>query len=91
MTLVDITSSSVTLLWQPPPASAHNGIIRGYIVNVLKNATGTVTASYNVTDSVIFITGLHPYTLYDISIAALTTELGPFTSITSVLTNEAGK
>lgn len=89
ISLIDVTSYSVTLLWQPPPTDSHNGIIRGYVVSILENDTGVLNL-YNATDSTFTATGLHPYYNYEISTAAVTTHMGPFSSPISVQTDQAG-
>ena len=78
-----ITSTSVQLSWEPPPQAEQNGLIQSYNITAFEldsNSTKTVYQDYR--NTTISLTDLHPYYYYIISVAAYTTGLGPFVSIT---------
>lgn len=83
-----ITSTTVTLTWDPPPISSHNGIIREYTVTITDS--NNEQSLYNVSGNTLTVSDLAPYTQYDIAVSAYTVTNGPFSSILSVTTNEAG-
>ena len=83
----------VTLFWRPPTQSHQNGIIRHYIISAfpaelfLSNLTQrTPSSSTNYT-----VFGLHPYTSYQILVAAVTVSTGPNSTELQVHTAEDGK
>lgn len=88
----DVTSTSFTLMWQPPPLQTHNGIITHYKLQLENTRTSVAhfitvhssSLSHNVVD-------LSPYTSYECSVAALTVNgTGPYSSEHSVQTSEDG-
>ena len=52
--------------------------------------TGTILY-YNVTDTEITVSSLHPYYMYECRIAAVTVSTGPFSTVLTVITKQAGK
>ena len=86
-----VTATFVELSWEPPLPNTHNGVIDSYTVMVVEIATSLrVQTHQNVTSTSITLTSLHPAYDYSMSVAALTVELGPFSSVT-VTTEEAGE
>ena len=84
------TSESITLSWEPPVDEQQNGIIINYVVRVAVEG-GTATY-FNSTTTYIVIASLRPYTTYEYSIAAETSAgMGPFSSINTIRTDEAGE
>ena len=84
------TSVSITISWEPPADEQQNGIIINYVVRVAVEG-GTATY-FNSTTTYIVITSLRPYTTYEYSIAAETSAgMGPFSSINTIRTDEAGE
>ena len=70
----------------------QNGIIVGYSVHLLEIATGTerdVEISGPQTD--VFITQLHPHYVYQLSVAALTVSIGPYSPVNIVQMAEDSK
>ena len=88
LTLISITSSTVTLAWDPPPIYSHNGIIRHYIIIITDSSNEKLM--YNVTGNTITISDLLPYSDYNIAVSAYTIANGPFSSILTVITSESG-
>ena len=83
-----INATSIFLSWGPPPEEERNGIIRQYVVE-LKTAKfdnfTSVSTGTNVT-----ATNLHPYTMYECTVAAETIVVGVSSSSISALTYESG-
>ena len=90
VSVVTVTSTTIKLSWLPPPSNSHNGIIRSYVVTLQETNTGT-TLYYNVTDTEITVSSLHPYYSYECRIAAVTVSTGPFSTALTVITKQAGK
>lgn len=90
---VDVISSvSISVTWQPPLEEDQNGIITSYTVRLYDTVSGQTTLYQ--TDGVrsqFFISTLHPYYEYDVSVAAETVEIGPFSAIQRVQTLEDRK
>jgi len=72
------TSTSITLSWSPPPYEETNGIIQYYTLMIVELDTNTTLPPIqsNTTEFTVF--NLHPHYLYQCSVAAYTTEIGPF-------------
>lgn len=84
-----LSSSSLLLTWQPPPASQINGILIGYIVNMTETVSGNqFQISTNNTEYTFG--GLHPFYRYTFIIAAVTVGQGPFGEIFSLTTPQDG-
>ena len=89
MKLVDITSTSVQLQWEPPPPLYHNGLIRSYTVLCTELETNrTITETSAVTE--MTLRDLHPYYTYNCSVAAVTVREGPFSDSIITKTLEDG-
>ena len=73
-----VSSSSISLTWEPPSFELQNGIIRSYHINVTELETGRVR-SFVIPgfDTLLILSSLHPFYRYNYSIAANTTALGP--------------
>ena len=86
---VTVTSTTIEVSWSEIPLEYQNGIIRYYIVNVTETNTGSEfqAISYNQSAS---LNNLHPYYTYNITIAAYTTEAGPYSVLISITTDEDG-
>ena len=85
-----VTSTSITLTWQPPPLESQNGIIRSYEIVLVETETAT-TSAYNTTETTMTISSLHPYYVYECRVAAVTDATGPFSDPLSVQTLQAGR
>ena len=91
LSAASLTSTSITLHWLPPPDHLLNGIIRYY--HILISDPTEVTVHDSLVDGgelEVFVDDLHPYFLYNCSIAAVTVEDGPPSSI-QILTLEDGE
>ena len=70
-------TTTLTLSWRPPAERFHNGVIRGYKVNVTEVLTGTVMHLDTSTTSIL-VPFLHPYYEYEYTVAAYTVTVGPY-------------
>ena len=76
-----LNSSSVLLFWDAPPIEHQNGIVREYHVEI----SGENTSLYYTTDTPFLVLDyLMPSMNYNCSVAAYTTERGPFSEPTTI-------
>ena len=83
-----LNSTHIYLMWEPP--QDPNGLIHGYRVNVTEVETGRMFQLSTNTTSIV-IGFLHPYYTYNCTVVAVTIAPGPFSSVITVRTDEAGK
>ena len=76
MSIADVSSRNMTIVWDPPLAEHQNGIIRLYIVDISVEESGENYQMNSVTTSLI-VSDLHPYYSYSIGISAVTIGQGP--------------
>ena len=81
--------TTLTLHWQPPLLTDRNGVIRVYFINITELESGTVD-QHITTEQTIVISSLHPYYVYQYSVAAQTIGLGPFSSPSTIQMPEDG-
>ena len=79
VSLADVTSTSLTIKWNPPPDDEHNGIIQYYLLSV-EEIPSNITLSLNTSELSISLTNLHPDYEYEFIISAVTVGPGPFFS-----------
>ena len=85
LTAVNATDISVTLSWMEP--NMPNGIITRYQVEYRLTFSDQSFASQNTTSLTYTVTGLSPFTEYDVRVAAATrVGLGPVTDVVSIFT-----
>jgi hypothetical protein len=84
---VALSSTTISLSWNPPPEEHQNGQIDFYIVLCWDGYSGSLfqhqTPSTNKT-----IYGLRPFYTYNCNVSAFTVELGPFSASTNITTLE---
>ena len=87
-----ISSTQIQLMWQPPASGIRNGLVRFYRISVIEVQTNN---SYFYTQPsgslALQIDFRHPFYDYVCSVAAATTEVGPYTSPLTVRTFQDGK
>ena len=76
--------------WIPPLEEDQNGIVRSYTVNVTELNTGSQFQRI-VMGTDILLDQLHPYYVYQVTVAAFTIGNGPFSAPVSNITHPAGK
>ena len=88
LTVTGVGPDSVSLSWVAPNPWEQNGIIRHYLIHAqpinlfsLSHRTPSSYTSHN-------ISGLKPFTLYHISVAAVTIATGPTSDTVEVHTSE---
>ena len=84
-----VNSTTIQLQWEPPPLSDQNGVIRSYIINISVAETGS---SFQLTSetSTLYISNLHPYYIYTLTVAAVTIGPGPYGQVLTVKMSEDG-
>ena len=87
---VTLSITLLTLSWSPPEPIHINGIIDHYVVNVLEVYSNQVFVLITK-DTSIQVGPLHPFYLYECTVAAYTVGLGPFSSPVSVQAGETRK
>ena len=84
-------SSALSVSWRPPSLDHQNGIIVGYIIRMLERVTDNVHITETDRPHMeIFIASLHPYYTYELSVAAQTVDVGPFSHTSIVQMDEDG-
>ena len=93
LTAMAVSSTSISVTWKPLAPEDQNGIITGYVLNVISlKSRETVDVSVQNSTLQTSVDGLTPYTTYIISIAATTSVgQGPFSPVTTVNTPEDGE
>ena len=86
------SSTSIILEWEPPILVEQNGIITGYMINILAVESAEVNFQFNTTALSLLVEGLGPFTAYDCRIAARTiVGSGPYSTAITALTLQDGK
>lgn len=76
--------------WEPPPAHQQNGPILQYVVMVMVEQTHN-SFTLNVTSTSTIIPSLHPAYSHSIEVAAVTSNIGPYSMSLSVTTLDDGE
>lgn len=82
-------SSTIVFSWSPPDANVQNGVIREYRIQALEVDTGN-TSSYISFSTSIEISSLHPDYTYQLTVAAFTVGIGPYSGVVNITTPEDG-
>ena len=77
LSIIPLTARNLFVSWQAPPKEMQNGMIRYYTIQTLEVATGALTY-WNASLLNFTVESLHPYYEYQVSVAAATVGLGPF-------------
>ena len=87
MSVTAVSSVAISVTWHPPLIQDQNGVITSYIIQLYDSVTGQTTLyEREGHHTQLVIDDLHPYYVYDVSMAANTVELGPFSAAQSVQT-----
>ena len=85
-----ISSTSISVFWDPPPFNDQNGVITGYQVNIIYQNT-TIVSIITINTSIV-ANNLQEFEEYVIEVAAMTSVgLGPFSDPVSSQTFEDGE
>ncbi len=90
VSIVALSSTSLSVSWDPPALDSQNGIITEYRINITELETGNVISliSFNTFITVQF---LHPYYTYVGVVSAVTNAEGPSSEELVVTTPQDGK
>ena len=84
-----MSSTSVSISWNPPAVVQQNGIIRKYSV-VLYDLVMDHTLMYTSSITSLNVSVLNPYTEYGVRVAAITVAVGPYSDYHNITTMEDG-
>ena len=84
-----VSSTSVSISWNPPPVIQQNGIIRTYSV-ILYDPVINHTVIYSSLSTSLNVSVLSPYTKYSVRVAAITVAIGPYSDYHNITTMEDG-
>ncbi|XP_059152199.1 tyrosine-protein phosphatase 99A-like isoform X2 [Physella acuta] len=84
----NLSSTEIKLNWQPPPKDQLNGDLEGYIIKYGTNPANMTTLEVPAQQNAHTITGLRPYTMYDVKISAKNKAGSGPELAESILTNE---
>ena len=90
---IDVTATSITITWAPPPTEETNGIIRSYTVRYFPTSDVSappVEESLLANETSFTASDLEPFTNYTFMVEAVTISPGPPDSI-DIQTDEAGE
>lgn len=85
-----VTANTIDLSWYPPPVESQNGVITSYrliIVELETKEKGTLKTSTTKAT----VENLHPFYTYNISVTAITIDVGPYSLPIMVKTLEDGQ
>ena len=69
----DLTSTSITLIWETPPQSHWNGILTKHVLQIRSHSSGVVTLVDVPMPTLTYtVVELQPCSRYEISVAAAT-------------------
>ena len=89
MSIEVVSSNSISVTWAAPLVEDQNGIITLYSIQIFSTVTNETTLyQREAHHSQLVIESLHPYYEYDVSIAAETVDVGPFSTPQGVITLE---
>ena len=89
-TAVALSSCSILLTWEAPPAEGQNGIITGYTINLTELETGEVSTMFTESNN-FTLYSLRPFTTCGFLVSAQTVAGGgPATHFLSVTTHGEG-
>lgn len=90
VSVISLSSTSLSISWDPPSLETQNGVITQYRVNVTEIETGSVFSYVSFTTQ-ISVQFLHPYYTYACIVSAVTNEEGPPSQVVVITTPEDGK
>ena len=87
---ISMSSTTITLSWDPPLSDQTNGYIQHYVITVTEHeTTSEIQEQSNYTQ--VTLQSLHPYYTYTCRVAAVTTGSGPYTGNITIQLPEDGK
>ena len=90
LSVISMSSTTITLSWDPPLSDQTNGYIRHYVVTVTEHETASeFQGQSNYTQ--VTLQSLHPFYTYTCHVAAVTTGPGPYTGNITIQLPEDGK
>ena len=84
-----VDSTSLFFSWNAPPVDQQNGIIRHYVLALTELDTG-IMFNHSTAGSNFTFMSLHPSYTYQVAVAAVTIDSGPFSASVTLQTLEEG-
>ena len=84
-----MSSTAITLSWDPLPSDQTNGYIRHYVITVTVHETASEFQEQS-NHTQVTLQSLHPYYTYTCRVAAVTTGPGPYTGNFTIQLPEDG-
>ena len=79
---VNSSSTSLTISWQPPPPDDQNGVIRRYDISYgISTEDASTYSTTSAMGTMIELTGLAKFTVYNVTVRAFTIAAGPPASV----------
>ena len=91
VTTTSVNATALLVTWVAPSADLQNGIIIQYRINLTESETGVITYFTVLNILQTTLTDLHPYYNYQVTVAAITIGLGPYSTEATVQLPEAGQ
>ena len=90
LTVLFVSSTTVSLSWDPPSIQDQNGVIVQYHIYICNELLKECTMETSE-ETLYTVSGLHPFYTYYINVAAATIDVGPSSSYVAVTCLEDGK
>ena len=87
--VINVTSSSIHLSWDPPPIDTWNGVIRHYTVIVF--VEGSFLKTERASGTTLLLQDLHPFYSYHFTVCAVTVALGPCSTFDATTSSDGMK
>lgn len=84
-----VDSMSLFFSWIAPPVDQQNGMIRHYLLSLTELDTGFML-NHSIAGNNFTFTSLHPSYTYQVEVAAVTIDSGPFSAPVTLQTLEDG-
>lgn len=78
------------LSWIQPPLESFNGVLRYYWINIVEEDTSRAYFEYLLGNGG-FLSSLHPFYTYTVSVAAVTIAPGPYSNNITITTYQDGE
>lgn len=88
---VPLSSTSISLTWDPPPEEHRHGVIDSYTVLCTLFNHPDSLSRYETPATNLTVTGLLPYRTYSCNVSAYTIDHGPFSDTILTTTREDSK
>lgn len=89
VSVVAVNSTTLVVAWDPPLPEQQNGVVNSYLVSITER--GLMESAFIVQETSTTISNLHPFYMYDITVAAITIGTGPKSIEFTITMPQSGK